>query len=356
MAVLIRCPSCRADQSVKNKKCVKCGRNLGKGREYIVVIKMPDGRWIKRACGSSLDVARAIEAKIKTEIREGKFIDKRRPALTLGEVWENYIAWAKANKKSWRDDLLNYTKHLKPRFEDRPLDKISAFDVSSMVVELKNSLNKRERPYAEQTIRHQVALLRRIFNVAISWGIYNGENPASGKKVRLPRVDNRITERLTKEEFARLLAALNEYEKVNSGSACLIKFAVFSGLRRGEIFELKWSDVDLKAARILLRDPKGGTKQLIPLNRHALELLKGLPRVEGSPYVFPGKDGKKRTDIKRAWNCVKRMAIDMTKRYAHIDEQRLRRQAEVMDTIIEEAEKLARKGISSDNGPELTHS
>ena len=383
MAILLRCPSCRTDQSIKNRICMKCGKNLSRGREYIVVIKMPGGKWIKRVCGSNLDVAKAIEAKIKTEIREGKFIDKKKPAPTLDEVWEKYLEWAKVNKKSWKDDFFNYETHLKPRFGEKTLDKISTFDVSNMIIELKNKLNKQERPYAMQTIKHQVALLRRIFNISINWGLYDGVNPASGKKIEMPRIDNRVTERLTKEEFGRLLVVLKAYEKSNVQAAHLIEFAIFSGLRRGEIFELKWDDVDLENGRIFLDNPKGGKKELIPLNRHALDVLKNHPRVKESPYVFPGKNGQKRKEIKTAWKHVKRVAgidpgfrfhglrhayasflssegvdlyslqklmthktIDMTERYAHIDEKRLRQQVEVMDRVIEEAEKLIRNKVS----------
>ncbi len=184
MAILLRCPSCRTDQSIKNRICMKCGKNLSRKREYIVVIKMPGGKWIKRVCGSNLDVAKAIEAKIKTEIREGKFIDKKKPAPTLDEVWEKYLEWAKVNKKSWKDDFFNYETHLKPRFGEKTLDKISTFDVSNMIIELKNKLNKQERPYAMQTIKHQVALLRRIFNISINWGLYNGVIRLVERKLR----------------------------------------------------------------------------------------------------------------------------------------------------------------------------
>ena len=306
MAILLRCPSCRTDQSIKNRICMKCGKNLSREREYIVVIKMPGGKWIKRVCGSNLDVAKAIEAKIKTEIREGKFIDKKKPAPTLDEVWEKYLEWAKVNKKTWKHDFYNYHCHIKPRFGALPLDKITCFEVERMILELRKGINKRGVPFAAQTIKHQVVLIRRLFNLAMVWELYSGENPATGKKVKMPKVDNVVTEMLTEQELKRLLSTLENYHDLQTAN--LVKFALFTGLRRGEIFNLKWEDVDLENGWVNIKDSKGGKSQVIPLNKLALEVLRKHPQTEGSPYISPRRNGKKRKGLKTAWKTIKKLA------------------------------------------------
>ena len=79
------------------------------------------------------------------------------------------------------------------------------------------------------------------------------------------------------------------------------------GVRRGEMFKLKWKDVDFERGFIELVDPKGGPSQKIPLNDAARELLSGHIRTE-SPYVFPGRNGKQRVTIAVPMQKIKKKA------------------------------------------------
>jgi integrase len=78
-------------------------------------------------------------------------------------------------------------------------------------------------------------------------------------------------------------------------------------MRRGELFKLKWDDVDFDRGFIHIRAPKGGLDQKIPMNPSAQELLVQHPRTD-SPYVFPGRGGRQRTDIIKQVNRVKAAA------------------------------------------------
>ena len=72
------------------------------------------------------------------------------------------------------------------------------------------------------------------------------------------------------------------------------------------MFKLKWSDLDFERGFILLRDPKGGTDQTIPMNPMARKLFESIPRE--FEFVFPGRGGRQRTTIKTAANRVKQAA------------------------------------------------
>ena len=85
---------------------------------------------------------------------------------TLGELWARYLPWAKEHKKTWDDDMFNYQKHLEPRFGKKRLDAIAPIDIERMKLELKKGLNKNGKPYAAATIKHQLVLLNRLFNLA----------------------------------------------------------------------------------------------------------------------------------------------------------------------------------------------
>ena len=368
MAINYLCKNCKNTFSLKHKKCPNCGILVPKKDKVYIIRVMVNGRRVRKVVPNSLELAKQIEAKIKSELVAGDYYDRRKRIPTLDEVWKQYLVWLKENKKGWREDLSRYINYLKDRFGNRPLDKITGFDIEKLMLELKRGKNARGRPYTPQTIKHIVALLRRIINKAIKWGLYNGENPVS--QITLPRPNNEMVEYLEPEQIKRLWEVCENYPDRQAGD--LVLFALVTGLRRGELFKLKWEDVDLKNGWLYLRNPKGGKDEILPLNQTALNILKKHPKVGNSPYVFPGKDGGMRRSFKTPWKRIKELVglpenfrfhglrhvyasllassgqIDpymlqkllthkdfkTTQRYSHLLEQSFKESARIMDNII----------------------
>jgi len=83
---------------------------------------------------------------------------------------------------------------------------------------------------------------------------------------------------------------------------------ILTGARLREILHVKWDEVDLERGVILLSASKTG-KKTIYLSAAALEILAGLPRIVGNPYVFPGGvEGKPRVDLKKPWAAISEAA------------------------------------------------
>ena len=301
MAVHIYCSGCRGSYKVDVKTCPKCEAPFKK-KKYRVCVSVK-GKRVTRFF-DNLTLAREAEAAIKADILRGdlKFKEKAKPAPTLAEVWAKYLPWAKEHKKSWIDDQRNYRKHLEPWFGNKRLDSISSLDVERMKLELKKGISKRGKPYTMATIRHQLTLLNRLYNLAKRWGLYKGDNPLD--RVEFPRLDNLKTEFLSDEEADRLMTTLDSWPCRES--AAFVKFALFTGLRRGELFKLTWDDVDFNRGLITIRSPKGGKTQTLPISPQALEVLRSLE--VRSPYVFPGKNGRQRTDFKGPWVRIRQAA------------------------------------------------
>jgi integrase len=134
-----------------------------------------------------------------------------------------------------------------------------------MKLDLKKGLNKRGKPYAPVTIKNQLVILRRLYNLARKWGLYAGKSPL--ESLSLLRLDNQKTEFLRDEELAKLLDTLKKWPIPES--ATFVKFALFTGLKRGEMFKLTWDDVDFERGLVRLRDPKGGKTENLPVGDEA---------------------------------------------------------------------------------------
>jgi integrase len=311
MAIQIYCLSklpdgkpCKTSNALAAKTCSRCGTAFTKdNRKYRVCVSQK-GQRVNRIV-DNLTIAREVEKTIGADLLRGEFDishHKVQRVITLAKVWEQYLPWAKEHKRSWDDDDYHYRKHLAPRFGTKALQDITSFDIEKMKSELKKGLNAHGKPYAAATIKHQIVLLRRLFNVARKWGLFEGENPVG--RVQMPKVDNQKTEFLTAEELGRLLETLDKWPCADT--VAFIRFALFTGLRRGELFKLTWDDIDFERSLITLREPKGGRTTTIPVNPQAVDVLRSLDVT--SLYVFPGKDGKQRTDFKGPWERVRKAA------------------------------------------------
>ena len=120
----------------------------------------------------------------------------------------------------------------------------------------------------------------------------------------MPRLNNVKTEMLTAEERARFIEAAR-----NAGQFMLM--AYYTGMRRGELFRLKWTHIDFERGFITIKGEeqegaKSSRDERIPLTQPVRELLAEIGSND-SAYVFPGRDGVSRmTDINKQVNAIKK--------------------------------------------------
>jgi len=118
----------------------------------------------------------------------------------------------------------------------------------------------------------------------------------------MPQVNNIKTEDLTPDQLAALLKAIGEDDNIQAAN--IMRMVLYTGMRRTELFKLKWKDIDETRGFIKITDPKGGIDEKIPLNDAARDLLKEHPST-GSEYVFPGRNGGQRVDIHHQVNRIR---------------------------------------------------
>ena len=160
-------------------------------------------------------------------------------------------------------------KHLLPRFGDMAMTEITRQEIQAYVAHLVSS------GYAPKTTDHMHDVLSAILRTAVKWG-HLPENPA--REVDLPTLINvRPKWALTIAQASALLEALPPLPKTMVGVALL------SGLRRGELFALRWRDFDEQSQCLIVREavyegtfstPKtaAGVRQ-IPVSEAAIQLI-----------------------------------------------------------------------------------
>ncbi len=262
MAIQIYCPTCRASYKLDTKECPKCQVPFGRTKKFRVCVSFKKNRVTRFY--DNLTLAREAETAIKADILRGDLDINQKTKLTptLGEVWAKYLPWAKGEKKTWITDEFNYKKHLEPRFGRKRLDAITSIDVERMKAEMKKATNQQGKPYAKATIKHQLVLLNRLFNLAKRWRLYVGDNPVN--EVEMPKLDNHRTEFLTEQEAINLAEVLDNWPCRDS--VTFIRFTLLTGFRRSELFKLTWDDVDFERGMLTLKDPKGGKTESIPVS------------------------------------------------------------------------------------------
>lgn len=310
MAIHLYCTKCYTSNGLDAKECSNCRTPFGRDRRYRVAVSVKGKRFTRVV--DNLTIAREVERAAGSDLVREEFDIthhqvKKKP-VTLNEVWEKYLPWAKQNKKTWRDDDYHYRKHIEWRFGEKALESITSFDLERMKNDLRKGVSQNGRPFAPASIKHHLILVRRLFNLAIKWSMFTGPNPVKG--VEMPHVDNQVTEYMSDEELFRLLEVLDNWPF--DDSAAFIKFALFTGFRRGELFKLQWIHVDFDRSMITLPDPKGKKTVTIPVSQQVIDVLRGLNRT--SDFCFPGKNGNQRTDFKGPWLKI-RKAAELPKNY-----------------------------------------
>ena len=231
----------------------------------------------------------------RKEIREKKrtLKEHEKNKMTIGRLWETYQEH-QPNYRSYSSDVGRYHHYIEPKLGNKQPMEVGMLEVDRLRI----NLLKEKSP---QTVKHVLGLLKRIVNFGKDRGLCEGFS----FKVTMPKVNNLRTEDLSPAELSRLLEAIDEDE--NIAVAKLMKLALFTGMRKGELFKLKRVDIDYERNFITLEDPKGGPTQKIPMNDEARKILESIPQTK-SLYIFPGRNGGQRTNISKPANRIKKRA------------------------------------------------
>ena len=234
-------------------------------------------------------LASRVYQKRKTEVAERRFFPERirhRDPL-LRDFVDDYLARVRGTLRSYPDQA-RCGRLWKASLGSRTLRQVVAGDVQRYVAQRITEV----RP---ASVNREVAFLKRVFNVAIDDGLAE-TNPV--RKVKLIKENNARVRYLTDDEEAKLRAEVREE------AWPVVELALNTGLRRAELFTLKWEHVDFKANVLTIARTKSGRARRVPMNSRVRDLLRALPgRLKGE-WVLPSETGETAVDSQNFMNRV----------------------------------------------------
>ena len=230
---------------------------------------------------------------------------------TFDKFLPDYLAHVDAvRSESAKVRVRSHLKALTRFFSGMLLRKITSGDVQrwidqrSQEQKLTRFRTPMKRIIKPATVVTEFVTLSAIFREAKKRG-HCTENPCRG--VSLPRVNNKLIRCLSDDQEKKLLAACTK------GLADVVLTALLSGLRRGELFDLRRGDIDLENGILTVVHGKGEKMRHIPIVPELKEVLERQPvhvkDGKPSPYVFNNPHTCTGwVDIKKAWARALRVA------------------------------------------------
>jgi integrase len=217
------------------------------------------------------------------EIRQ----EQKKLNRSLDELAEIYFENRGGSIDAAKFDRYRYNKHVSPLLGNKTAIEITPLDVVK--------IKKRMEGFADATVWGALEILRRIVN----YGVKVGLSESLSFKIDMPKRDNEVVEYLEPEQLERLIKLLDSWP--SQDAARMLRLAMLTGMRRGEIFKLEDRDIDFIQEIIILRKPKGKKTVSIPLSKPVAKILKDQQKwrdqnFPNSPFIFPGKNGRKRVD------------------------------------------------------------
>ena len=194
--------------------------------------------------------------------------------------------YSKPNKRSWKRDQLSLNV-LTRFFKGKDLAAIGPEAIEAFKA-------KRRTEVSDSTTNRELACLKTMLNLAVAWGKLGTSPAAKVKKFREPASRERI---LSPEEASRLLQAAGPDIRP------VIITAIGTGMRRGEILSLKWTDLDFVRGIISIRTSKSGKPRQVPMSGNVAEALGAVPR-RGEHVFHNSETGTHIKDVKTGFRAA----------------------------------------------------
>lgn len=232
--------------------------------------------------------------KINNGISPMGEIRTKKNEFTLGEALEFYLL--KRSRKLC-DKVYNDYKNDIPRIFSKFMNRKLSLITDDEVENIFEDLTENNGPSAAN---HAIEKLKAVINFCIKKHKYNGENPCTPIEMNPKGSRDRF---LTESEYPIFLQAVEQEDIIMRS---IFKTLLFTGVRKTNTLEMKWSQINFDNNIWTIDKTKNGDPLTVYLCDQAVEVLKAIPRIEGCDWVFVNpQTGNHIVDIKKAWGRIK---------------------------------------------------
>lgn len=275
-----------------------------KGVKTYYVYKRIHGRPTRTYLGTvdvlkSPEMAREMAAEVKVSINKGEDPHKKNRQYTqedkLQKLFDDFVE--ERERFIGKRTMANYKSMWNSKLSKLANKRLS--DISSD--DLKLLHRKISETAGNYTGNHCIVLLRTIYNYAIKEERYDGKNPANAVKLNKKEARVRYLEHA---ELKRFMEALETYN--NETARDVILMLLYTGVRKTNVFEMRWCDIDMDAKIWKIPQTKTDKNVTIALVEPAIELLKRRQLNADSEWVFSSAYSQSGhiVEIKRAFATI----------------------------------------------------
>ncbi len=248
---------------------------------------------IRREKVGARSAATQLYQKRKTQVRQGEKLPEnfRAKALGFAQLAQNALAYSKAHKRSYKDDVCRMAK-IQEYFRDRIADRVKPHDIEAF-------LDCHEK-WTTATKNRYLALIKLAYRLAEKNGLITTN---SARLVPMQKENNQRVRYLNQHTpLPSTLAYLQECNDEESRLQAIVRakypfhqpeleIAIHTGMRRSEQYSLEWSNINFERKLLTIPRSKHGGSRHIPLNTVALAAFRRLlPNIETSNLVFLNQD------------------------------------------------------------------
>ena len=238
-------------------------------------------------------ILEGIDPKIE---RDTERVDS---SMTLERFFnEVYLPLAK-QRRSWKDEVARF-RHAKS-IHHVSIHDLTAAHIIKVQMEMQGAISKTTgKPYATASINRVLALLKTINRQAYKLM----DAPLVADKVSLMKEDNVRTGYLSEVQLKDFVRYALEYPDRHTGAFLALLF--LTGLRDKELRFRLWNDINWEEQTLTIPHTKNGSSHVIYLSDYMVTILKSIPQVTNSPFIFAGRrKGKPISPARHALRVIK---------------------------------------------------
>jgi integrase len=277
---------------------------------------LPSGKYVLRALGNADDFQAANAADVLTFFQAQ---DKARALadqaksdagivtkpVTIAEAAERYLIWYREHRRAVRATEKAINAHILPPLGARPVHALTTVELRTWLEKLASQparlrtgrlatkRNFRAAPKTADEKRARRATANRVLSVLkaiLNRAFHDGRaaDDTAWRKVKpFPKVDEPRIRFLTDAKAVRLVNACP------ADLRALVRAALLTGARFGELSGMRAQDVSLRNAQVYIAHSKSGRPRYIPLNPEGAELFRELLAGKtGEALIFTHADGR----------------------------------------------------------------